>query len=197
MNGRPPVIQVYAALVHLYPRQFRQNYGADMIALLNQQCQEEPTARVAGRAMLDLALTIPNQHLETAMRKVPNSTVPFIYLAVSAAGLSLAIVGGTQPVTFFAGLAIALSAGSVGLIAWRRSSPPSGPEGDGTVRAQWWKFLLAGPFLIGAVIAVASAGVEAWFLGMAVVFLAAVLTTLGVILGIMHAVASHKGPQPA
>lgn len=47
----------------------------------------------------------------------------------------------------------------------------------------WWKLVVAGPLIIGAVIAGASLGVDAWFVGFAAVIFAVLLTVLGSILG--------------
>jgi hypothetical protein len=56
VHRREPRIEserVYAALVRLYPRAFRQHYGADLAQLLRDQCAEEPAWRVYGRALVD------------------------------------------------------------------------------------------------------------------------------------------------
>ena len=55
-----------------------------------------------------------------------------------------------------------------------------------TLTTNWWKYLVAGPCLIALVIIAAGAGVEAWFLGMACVLTAFVLTAIGLVLGVSH-----------
>ena len=116
------------------------------------------------------------------MRRAPSRVVPLAYLAIAAAGLLLAILGGTNVATVIIGVGMALGAGTVGVLAWRRSAPVH----DTTLTANWWKYLVAGPCLIVLVIIAAGAGVEAWFLGMACVLTALVLTAMGLLLGVSH-----------
>jgi len=175
-------VRAYAALVRLYPRQFRDEYGADMAQLFCDQCNDDPPWRVCARSALDLAITIPHQHLETRMRRIPTPLVPLFYLALAAAGLLLVIVGGTDSATLTVGLGIALAAGTVGIVAWRRAAPMH----TANVSAGWWKFLAAGPCLIALVIVAAGMGVEAWFLGIVTVLFAIVLIVTGLVLGGMH-----------
>ena len=179
MSGERVAVRAYRKLTRLYPRRFRDEYGADMVALFREQCRDEPTWRVVPRAAVDLAITIPTQHLENKMRRAPNRLVPFTYLAVGAAGLLLAVVGGTNLATAIFGAGIALGAGTIGALAWRRSAPLH----DTTLAANWWKYLVTGPCLIAVVILAAGLGVDAWYLGMACVLTAFVLTALGLLLG--------------
>ena len=175
-------MSVYHALVGLYPRPFRDDYGADMVQLLRDQYADEPAWRVCGRAVLDLALTIPTQHMEAHMTRTSTHLVPLLYTAVSAAGVLLAIVGGTNSTMLIAGLCIALAAAAMAAIAWRRS----GPIGAGVSTGGWWKLLIAGPYIIIAVIVAAGIGVDAWFVGMFAVFLAFVLSGAGLLLGLVR-----------
>ena len=57
--------------------------------------------------------------------------------------------------------------------------------------ADWWKLAVAGPLIIMAVIIGASLGVDAWFVGFAAVILAGLLTTLGLVLGLVR-LATHR-----
>jgi hypothetical protein len=52
--------------------------------------------------------------------------------------------------------------------------------------AGWWKLAVAGPLIIMAVIIGASLGVDAWFVGFAAVIFAMLLTTLGLVLGLVR-----------
>ena len=183
MNSERVAVRTYRALTRLYPRRFRDEYRADMVALFREQCRDEPAWRVVARAAADLAITIPMQYLEVNMRRAPSHLVPLTHVAIAAAGLLLAIVGGTNAATVLIGLGITLGAGTIGVLAWRRSAP-----GETTVTANWWKYLIAGPSLVAAVMLAAGAGVEAWFLGMACVLTAFVLTAVGLLLGVTHLV---------
>ncbi|MBK5288421.1 MAG: hypothetical protein JJE46_08135 [Acidimicrobiia bacterium] len=182
MNHDGVAVRVYGVATRLYPRRFRDDYGDDMVSLFRDQCEDEATWRVLSRAAVDLAITIPTQHLEATMHRNPNPLVPLIYLTVAIAGLILAIVGGTNATIAIIGLVIALGAGTVGVIAWRRATPVR----EATVTGHWWKFLLVGPGLIGLVIVAAGQGVDAWELGVATVIAGFVSAAIGVVLGLSH-----------
>ena len=182
MNADSAVVRAYGALVALYPRRFRDEYGADMMQLVRDSCEDEPTWRVASRVVVDLAISIPAQHLEIHMHRNPSPLIPLIYTAVAGAGVVLAIAGGTGIALLVVGLTVAVIAATFAVIAWRRVAPVGG-----SIQTQhWWKLVLAGPVLVGGVIAAAEAGVEAWFAGMLTLFLGLILTGVGLLLGLMR-----------
>jgi hypothetical protein len=113
------------------------------------------------------------------------------YLTVSLVGVLLAIVGGTTPLTLIVGAVVAVGAGVLAVLTWRRTAPFRGS----TLTAQWWKFVVAGPLLIGAVILGAGLGVRAWFLGLAVVLAALASVAVGLALAVANLVARHT-PTP-
>ncbi len=180
MSGERAVVRLYGALVSLYPKRFRAEYGGDMVQLARDQCSEEPAWRVCGRALLDLAITLPTEHMEAHMNRNPDHLVPLVYTAVAAGGVLLAIVGGTSVAMLIAGLATAVVAGAMAAVAWRRSGPMCSNVASGS----WWKFVLAGPCIVLLVIAGAQLGIEAWLLMMVSIFVAFVLTSIGLVLGI-------------
>jgi hypothetical protein len=182
MSGGRVAVPVYRALVKLYPRRFRDEYGDDMVAVFRDQCSDASVRGPFRRAALDLAITVPTQYLEAVMRRSPHALVPLIYFAVALAGLATAIAGGTDPTTIVIGLAVTLVAGTIGVIAWRRSVPVR----ETSLTSSWWMFLGAGPGLVAIVIGAAALEVEAWFLGMMTLLLALVLTIVGLGLGIAH-----------
>jgi len=151
-------VRVYGTLVGLYPREFRDDYGADMVQLVRDQFSDEPAWRVCGRAAIDLAITIPTQQMEARMNRAPSHFVPLIYTAAAAAGALFAIVGGTNVTMLVIGACIAVACGTMAGIAWRRS----GPLHATTANNGWWKFVIAGPCIIAGVIVAAGLGVEAW-----------------------------------
>ena len=177
-------VRVYGTLVGLYPRRFRDDYGADMVQLVRDQCVDEPAWRVCARAAIDLAITIPTQHLEAHMNRPPSHVVPLLYTAVAIGGVLLAIVGGTNVAMLIVGACIAVAAGMMTAIAWRRAGPLRATSPNGG----WWKFVVAGPCIVVAVIIAAGLGVEAWFVGMVSVFVAFVLTGIGLALGLARLV---------
>ncbi len=188
MIGERGVVRVYRALVGLYPRQFRNEYGADMVQLMRDQCSDEPAWRVCGRAVVDLAITIPFQQLEARMNRTPNHLVPLVYGALAAAGVLLAVVSGTNVTMLIIGACIAVVSGAMAAIAWRRTGPIGGTVSTGG----WWKLVVAGPCIIVGVIVAAGLGVEAWFLGVILVFGAFVVTGVGLVLGLVRLSNRHS-----
>ena len=59
---------MYTALLRVYPRSFRDEYGQDMVLLFAQQLRDEPAARIWVRGVVDLAITTPSLHLEHHMK---------------------------------------------------------------------------------------------------------------------------------
>lgn len=182
----------YGALLKLYPRRFRDEYGTDMVLMFQQQCRDESAWRVFARTAIDLAITIPTQHMEVRMRRSSNVLVPFLFTSLAGAGLVLAAVGGTRPVSLAVGLVVVIGAGALAWVAWRRSAPVR--LGDWT--AAWWKLLLAGALVLAAVIVAAGAGVQAWYLGMVSVVVALALVASGVVLGVVQVLGHviHRHP---
>jgi len=52
------------ALLHLYPRGFREEYGADRALLVAASLRDERAGSVVARTLVDLAITVPTRHLE-------------------------------------------------------------------------------------------------------------------------------------
>jgi hypothetical protein len=177
------VIRAYRTSVRLYPRDFREEYGADMVLVMREQCDEEAAWRVFARSMLDLAISIPTQHLEARMHRAPNPLVPLVYVTAAVGGLLAAILGGSEAATLVLGLGLAVVAGTIGAVAWRRCAPVRDAR---ALSATWWKFLLAGPCLVALVVLGAGVGIEAWYLGLVIVFGAFASTAAGLVLGLTH-----------
>lgn len=187
MKTESAVVRAYRTLLRLYPRSFRDEYGDDMLAVLRAQLRDEAMPRVLGRAAVDLAVTIPTRHLETRMQHPSKLAVTVPYLVVVAVGVLLAVVGG-GPLVALTSIAIAVGAGALAVTAWHRSTTPS----QHTIMSRWWLYLLAGPALVGIVIAGAHLGVDAWFVGMMLVLVGFMSTTLGVLLGIAYATTGRR-----
>lgn len=192
MTGDRGLLRAYSALLGLYPRQFRDEYGADMVQLVRDQCTDEPAWKVGGRAAIDLALTIPTRHLEAHMNRTPNHLVPLIYTALAAAGGLLAIVGGTNLTMLITGLCVAVAATTMAVIAWRQAAPIRTTIATGG----WWKLIAAGPCILIVVIVAAGVGVEAWELGILAVFFAFVLTGTGLLLGLVRLANRRRTTMP-
>jgi hypothetical protein len=151
MNGDRATVRVYRSLLHLYPREFRDEYGADMVQLLRDQCSDEPSWQVGARCALDLAITIPTQHMEAHMNRPSTHLIPLLYTA--------------------------LAAGTIAAVTWKRS----GPIGARLSTDGRWKLVLAGPFIILVLIVAARFGVEAWEVMMLALLVAFVATATGVL----------------
>lgn len=182
MTDDQRAVRLYRLLLGLYPRWFRDEYGADMVQLVRDQCADEPAWRVYSRVVVDLALTIPTQQMEARMNRSSTHVVPLIYTAVAVAGLLLAIGGGTNPTMLVGGVALAVITGAAAFVAWGRAAP-IGPRmsTDG-----WWKLVALGPCIVAVVIVAAGLGVEAWFVGIFAVLVAFAVTIVGVLLGLLR-----------
>lgn len=185
---------VYRGLLRLYPREFRREYGEDMSQLLALQLRDESTLRVWGRTLLDLALTLPSQRLESVMSRRPALPVAF-YLYGAAAVLSLVMtaVSGTAVGVGSAGLLLAAGFASLAVLAWRRAHALAAGS---PVSLHWWRFLAAGSAgLAGCVLAAAVAGElpeRTWLVWVVALLASLVATAVGVCLGVLHAVDTRR-----
>jgi hypothetical protein len=167
------ITRAYRVLLHLYPRRFHREYGDDMVLLLEDQLRDEGAARVVGRAVLDLLITVPTRHLEVHMKRSSTTTAVIVLVAL---GVVLAVVGG--PMGLAAGLAII----AVALVTWRRSQPVVAADGH------WWKLLGGGALLLTAEIVITTITGELhhglWYVAMVVGLTSFVLMATGLVLGI-------------
>lgn len=182
MTTDPLLVRAYGALIKLYPRRFRDEHGADMIQLIREASDDETTARLCWLIVADLTLSIPTQHLETHVHRTPTHLVPLLYTATAGAGVVLALAGGTNIALLVIGALIAVTAGIASVVTWRRAAPIGGL----IETRHWWKFVVAGPVLVAAVIIGASLGIEAWEVGVLTVFLGFILTGTGLLLGLVR-----------
>jgi hypothetical protein len=185
----PKTADVYRRLLSFYPRRFRDEYGIDMALLFNEQLRDEPAGRVWARGLVDLAITIPAQHLEAHMDRPPNPTVPVVFAAISVSGVVLAIVSGSSlgMVAFALALALAVVAGVLAVAAWRHTRAISAAR---PATARWWQILLGGVGALATTIVVLNVVgevSEGWWWPMMLTLLAGFVTTAaGVILAIAH-----------
>jgi len=204
VSARPSHVAVYRRLTALYPRSFCDDYRGDLVTLFAQQLRDEPPGRVWFRAVRDLAVTVPIQHLEAHMNRPSPHIVTLAFGVVAGSMALLAGIAGTAPVTpFFAGLA--LVAGAIAYWSWQ-SSRSVDPMDGGRL---WWKLLLAGPTLAAlTLVAMAIPWPEAVDLGdnaywvVLFAFLASLtLAATGLLLGLGAWLQSrrtrHAGASPA
>jgi hypothetical protein len=192
MNRPPFAERAYAALVGLYPREFRETYRSDMVRLFRDQCRDEPRSRVCLRTSVDLIVTIPHQHMEAHMNRNPTPALVLAYLTVALVGIVVAVVGGSSAPALIVGAVLAATGSGLAIATWRRAAPFR----ESGLSQQWWKFLVAAPALIGCVIVAAGFGVEAWFLGIAVIVAAIGSLAIGLVLAVVR-LAGRRHPTPA
>ena len=177
---------VYRCLLRIYPRSFRDEYGPDMVLLLADQLRHEPAARVWARVAVDLAVTAPARHLEVRMNRPPESSIPVLFAVVSVAGALFALIGGAAVGMAAVGLVVAVVAGAVAVLAWRRARPVATPS----LTASWWKFLAGGAaVVVGLAVVTTITGdlaSPAWALAMIILFSALVSLAAGLVLGLAH-----------
>ena len=188
MNGERLLVRLYRASLVLYPRSFREKFGRDMVELASDSCRDERTWRVAGRLIVDLAISLPHQHMEVSMKRNVTSVVPVVYAALAAVGVLVVMAGGVGGLSGPVGLAIVVCAGCLAGVATRRAMWAAEPVGTDA----WWKLIVAGVGIIAGVVVAAGLGVNAWFAGMLAVVGSVVLVMLGLILGVIRTVAGRS-----
>lgn len=180
------LLVAYTQILRVYPRQFRQEYGPDMVALLAQQLRDEWAPRVWTRAAVDLVRTVPARHLEARMHVHARAVPAIAGVIFVLAGLT-ALIGG--PVGIAA--AVALAALAIGILSWRSERPAVDlPPGAGR-RAVL--FIAAGSAVLGLMaFAPTDAPQGLWLLFITVLFGAICAVVLGVVLGAGHLIARHR-----
>ena len=188
MSGDGAVVAVFRAAQRLYPSRFRAEYGDDMLALLREQLRDEPAWRVCGRAVIDLAVSVPTQHVEVHMSRFRTSLFVLI-VTLAAATAAFAFVEGLLGVTVaFLGVTLAI-------LIWRRER--SARERQSVV-AKWWVFLAAGAASLAIVIAAATASGElsepAWVVTMLGLLASVALVGAGIVLGAVRLADRRSSP---
>jgi hypothetical protein len=180
-------VSVYRALLRLYPRRFRDEYGPDMALLFAHQLRDEPALRVCARGAIDLAISLPALHLETHMKRPSNTAAPVAFAALSLAGVFLAVIGGSNLGMLAVGLSVAAASGAFSVLAWRYSRTITTAP---TVTDHWWKLLTGGAGVFAAVIVGTAFTGEVtnglWWPMMITIALALTTLAAGLVLGVAH-----------
>jgi hypothetical protein len=194
----PRAARVYGWLLRVYPRRFRDEYGADMVLLFAEQLRDEPALGVWARGVIDVAITVPARHLEAHVDRSPNHTVPALFAAISVAGVLFGIITGSHLGMLAVGLSVAAAAGALAVAAWRHTRAITAAR---TTTAHWWKFLVGGAGVLGAVIVVTTTIGEVdesmWWPMMITILGALVTVAAGLILGIAHLTARRPRNAPS
>ena len=186
----PRSTAAYRLLLRAYPRAFRAEYEPDMVLLFNEQLRDESSARVWARTAIDLASTVPLQHLEAHMHASPNRAVPVVFTALSVTGLLFALVLGSSLSLSAFGALGAVVFGVLAAASWRRTRM----IGTGAA-SHWWKVLAGGGGALVTTIVVLNIvgqlGDGWWAPAMLVLFSSLVTTVVGLILGVAHLTTRH------
>jgi hypothetical protein len=186
MSAHRRTLGAYRMAVRLYPKRFRDEYGPDLVGLLADQLRDEPAWRVLARSLVDLALTLPPQHLEARMSRSPTTVGPLIFGAIAFSAVVVGVTVG-HPVVLLACLAVGVAAAALGLLAAHRARPLSEPRPR---TRNWWKLLTAGGAVLAVLIATTTASGELpnglWFVAMITGLTGLLLIGAGIVLGIAH-----------
>ena len=91
MSGAHPI---YHTLVQLYPKAFRDAYGADLVQHFDGLVADRGIGAAWGRTALDLAVTVPRYRLETIMNERRSATTISVAAGLlAAAGVASMLVG--------------------------------------------------------------------------------------------------------
>jgi hypothetical protein len=180
-------VSIYRALLRLYPRSFRDEYGPDMALLFSHQLRDERAVRVWARGVIDVAITLPALHLETRMRRPSNTATPLAFAALSLAGVLLAVIGGSSPGMLALGLSVGAASGALAVLSWRHTRAIATAH---PVSAQWWKFLAGGAGVLGALLLGTTMSGEVtnglWWPTMITIAVALTALAAGLVLGVAH-----------
>lgn len=183
-------IGLYRGLLLCYPRSFRREYGADMVLLFSDQLGDEPAPRVWCRGLIDLAVTVPTQHLEAHMNRPPNTLVPVVFAALGVAGVLVAVIAGTNPGIALGALAFAAVATVLAVVSARQTRRITVA---GSTTAQWWKLLALGAgALLAMILAEGATDLSLWMPMIVTVLFSLLMIAAGVVLGIARLFSTHS-----
>ncbi len=87
--------RTYRAVIRLYPREFRQHYGDDLLQAHADLVHEHGRSRAWRRTGLDVAITVPRYRLETIMTaRHPDTALHVVIGALLILGVLATISGG-------------------------------------------------------------------------------------------------------
>jgi hypothetical protein len=135
-------VALYGRLAALYPRSFRDDYHADLVVLFAEQLGDEPPGRVWLRALRDLAVTVPLQHVEAHMTNAPPHLVTVASGVVAGTAALLGVTVGTPAMPALA--FVALFAAITAYWSWQANRSAHGLNAP---KGLWWKLLIAAPTL--------------------------------------------------
>ena len=176
----------FRALLHVYPRTFRDEYGPDMAQLFADRQREDGhrAVRLLAAEAVDCLRTAPRLHLENPMTRI---AFPYALVIVAALGFALLGGGGLLPAVIL----------SVLLLAYRRQRPIADAG-----HPRWWTWFAAAGVAVAVLFTVlAIDGDELTTVGWSIAFLsgngAIILTLIGVGTGLAHLVRTSRSAPAA
>jgi hypothetical protein len=187
------LVKAYRLTIRLYPRPFRDEFGEDLVQLFADQLADERAPRIVARTVLDLALSVPQRHLESDMRTTRSSILPVMFFVAALTSLAVGLAIGHPSVLALCAFAT-LAFIALALVAIHRARPLSEVR---SAPSRWWVALTAGVVLLVGLILVTNATGElpegGWLLAMITGLTSVVLIGTGVVLGVVHlAGRSHR-----
>lgn len=175
----------YRTLLLLYPRRFRREFGGDMVQLLRDDLDQRGALRGWARALLDLSVSVPVQHLEATMAQTSNSRSAQARLAIAVlAVLAVFSVGRYVILVVPITAVVAITA----LLYWRSQVPYR--EAVAEASSSWWRIVAAGAALLLGINLTANYGPTVdwfpWHLAALLFLMAWALMLAGTLLGLVH-----------
>lgn len=181
----------YRALLLLYPRRFRRDYGTPMVQLF-RDLRRDRGRRAWLRTFRDLFMTVPARNLEAFMSMSPQGKLVAAAIATTIGIVAFAAIGGA-----FGAIVLMI------LLVWILIAVLRG-RGAIPSRTLWWKLVVAGVSVFALTFAVfappwpqswrdAVPGDIAWSVG----FIAFVTSIVLVATGLLTGFVQRAGRRPA
>ena len=178
---------VYRAMLRLYPRSFRAEYGEDMVQLMHDQLRDESAPRVWTRTALDLVISIPTRHVEGHMSRPSPMLVPLVFACLGLAALASAVVVGSS---FGVVAFLAVLAGAFASVAYAAARFAHVIRDRAALTGCWWQVFGLGAAILASDVVVANAVGDFpghwWYAFIGVLFLSFVMIAAGAVLGLGH-----------
>ncbi len=190
--------RAYSALVGLYPRRFRDEYGQDMVLLFEEMAADRGAARVWPTLLRDAFTSIITQRMETLMSETQSRTLTLVGFVSLAVGVVAMALFGSAAKPLFLVLLAALGAGGLAIGLFLRSNAAYREPGQGMHR-HWWRYLLAAAACFGAAVI----GTEVlnldgpWVLLFVDIIAGWFLVAMGLALGVWHGAYRLRGVRTA
>lgn len=117
--------RLYRGLVALYPRDFRREYGDDLVQHFNDLTADRGRVAAWGRTAIDLCVTVPRYRLETVMSDQQSSAAVGVVIGVLAAAGVLSVIAGFAPGVVLLAVAVVVGIAQRGALAAAMRAPDS------------------------------------------------------------------------